>query len=193
MSLARISVTVAAGLVTAVTAMQAVAPNAIGSALAPTSSLARLISRTRSAKVQRPDARLRSGATIRAPRQTPSRSNGISGGASASVGIGVQLGPGARSRCPTCRCSGRRPVSSRSMIAEPGPRGSTVERRTPRGPGSATIDNHLQAFAAERQGVRRSDDAGERFLGGSASTCKMVTTTGALAMVSAHQPGDAGL
>ena len=134
MSLAIVSVTVAVGSITAVTAGQAVAPNAIGSALAPTSSLAWLISRTRSAKVQRPDARLRSGATIRAPRQTPSRSNGISGGASASVGIGVQLGPGARSRCPTCRCSGRRPVNSRSRIAEPGPRGSSNEAWPPRGP-----------------------------------------------------------
>ena len=153
MSLARISVTVAAGLVTAVTAGHAVAPNAIGSALVPTSSLAWLISRTRSAKVQRPDARLRSGATIGAPRQTPSRSSGISGGASASVGNGVQLGLGARSRCPTCRCSGRRPVNSRSTINEPGPRGSSNEAWPPRGPGSATIDHHLQAFAAERQGV----------------------------------------
>jgi len=180
-------------LVTAVTAGHAVAPNAIGSALVPTSSLAWLISRTRSAKVQRPDARLRSGATIGAPRQTPSRSSGISGGASASVGNGVQLGLGARSRCPTCRCSGRRPVNSRSTINEPGPRGSSNEAWPPRGPGSATIDHHLQAFAAERQGVRRSDDAGARFLGGSSSTCKMVTTIGALATGSARQPGDAGL
>jgi hypothetical protein len=29
-------------------------------------------------------------------------------------------------------------------------------RRPPRGPGSATIDHHLQAFAAERQGVRHA-------------------------------------
>ena len=31
-----------------------------------------------------------------------------------------------------------------------------------------------------------------RFLGGSSSACKMVTTTGALAACSARQPGDAG-
>jgi hypothetical protein len=48
-------------------------------------------------------------------------------------------------------------------------------------------------LAAERQTVRRSDDAGARFLGGSSSTCKMVTTIGALATGSARQPGDAGL
>ena len=46
--------------------------------------------------------------------------------------------------------------------------------------------------AAERQGVRRSDDGGGRFLGGSSSTCKMVTPTSALAAGSARQPGDAG-
>jgi hypothetical protein len=48
-------------------------------------------------------------------------------------------------------------------------------------------------LAAERQSVRRSDDAGARFLGGSSSTSKLVTTIGALATVSAHQAGDAGL
>jgi hypothetical protein len=134
MSPSTMVVDAAAGSARAVRAMQAVAPNAISSALAPTSSLAWLISRTRSEKVQRPDARRRSGATIWAPRQTPSRSSGISGGASAIMGIGVQLGLGARSRCPTCRCSGRRPVNSRSRIAEPGPRGSSNEAWPPRGP-----------------------------------------------------------
>jgi len=47
--------------------------------------------------------------------------------------------------------------------------------------------------AAERQGVRRSDDAGARFLGGLSSTCKIVTTIGALATGSARQPCDGGL
>ena len=51
--------------------------------------------------------------------------------------------------CRTSRCSGRRPVNSRSKFNEPGPRG----------PGSATIDHHLTAFAAERQGVRRTTRA----------------------------------
>ena len=57
------------------------------------------------------------------------------------------------SGCRTGRCSGRRPVNSRSRVNEPGPRGSIEIRRTPRGPGSATIDHHVTAFAAERQGV----------------------------------------
>ena len=35
-------------------------------------------------------------------------------------------------------------VSSRSMFNEPGPRGSTDERRAPRGPGSATIDEPIR-------------------------------------------------
>ena len=35
-------------------------------------------------------------------------------------------------------------VSSRSMFNEPGPRGSTDERRAPRGPGSATIDGPIR-------------------------------------------------
>jgi len=94
--------------------------------------------------------------------------------------------------CRTSRCSGRGPFNSRSVFNEPGPRGSTDEQRAPRGPGSATIDEHLTAHAAERQGVRRSDDGGGRFLGCSSSTCKMVTMTGALAAGSARQPGDAG-
>ena len=58
--------------------------------------------------------------------------------------------------CRTSRCSGRGPINSRSVFNEPGPRGSTDERRTPRGPGSATIEPHLTAHAAERQGVRRA-------------------------------------
>ena len=62
--------------------------------------------------------------------------------------------------CRTSRCSGRGPANSRSRVNEPGPRGSTDERRTPRGPGSATIDHHLTAHAAERQGVRRATTDG---------------------------------
>ena len=31
-----------------------------------------------------------------------------------------------------------------------------IDRRTPRGPGSGTIDHHVTALAAERQGVRRT-------------------------------------
>ena len=67
-------------------------------------------------------------------------------------GIGVERSPCRR----TSRCSGRGPVNSRSVFSEPGPRGSIDDRRTPRGPGSATIDHHLTAHAAERQGVRRA-------------------------------------
>jgi hypothetical protein len=48
------------------------------------------------------------------------------------------------------------------MIAQPGPRGPSDEQRTPRGPGSATIDHHLQAFAAERQGVGQTMERSER-------------------------------
>ena len=69
-------------------------------------------------------------------------------------GLGVERAPCRR----TSRCSGRGPINSRSVFNEPGPRGSTDDRRTPRGPGSATIEHHLTAHAAERQGVRRSDD-----------------------------------
>ena len=53
MSLARIPVTVTAGLVTAITAGHAIATNTSGSVSAPASSLGRLISRTRSARRQR--------------------------------------------------------------------------------------------------------------------------------------------
>ena len=67
-------------------------------------------------------------------------------------GIVVERSPCRR----TSRCSGRGPVNSRSTVNEPGPRGSSDERRPPRGPGSATIDHHLTAHAAERQGVRRA-------------------------------------
>jgi hypothetical protein len=44
--------------------------------------------------------------------------------------------------CRTSRCSGRRPVNSRSTFNEPGPRGSLDEERPPRGPGSGTIDHY---------------------------------------------------
>ena len=53
-SLSRIPVTAAAGLVTAITAAHKVATNASGSASAPTSSLGRLISRTGSSIRHRP-------------------------------------------------------------------------------------------------------------------------------------------
>ena len=68
-------------------------------------------------------------------------------------GIGVERSPCRR----TSRCSGRGPFNSRSVFNEPGPRGSTDDRRTPRGPGSAAIDHHLTAHAAERQGVGRTE------------------------------------
>ena len=53
-SLARIPVTVAAGLVTAVTTAHAVATNTSGSVSAPASSLGRLISRTRPVETRQP-------------------------------------------------------------------------------------------------------------------------------------------
>ena len=77
-------------------------------------------------------------------------------GPGSGSGIGVERSPCRR----TSRCSGRGPVNSRSTVNEPGPRGSTDERRAPRGPGSATIDHHLTALAAERQGVRRATTNG---------------------------------
>ena len=91
-------------------------------------------------------------------------------GRGSGSGIGVERSPCRR----TSRCSGRGPVNSRSVFSEPGPRGSIDDRRTPRGPGSATIDLHLTAHAAERQGVgqtgcgRKVDGSG-RFAGGSRS------------------------
>jgi hypothetical protein len=48
-------------------------------------------------------------------------------------------------------------------------------------------------FGDQRQSVRRSDDGVGRFLGGSSSTCKMVTTTGALPVGSARQPATRAL
>jgi hypothetical protein len=47
-------------------------------------------------------------------------------------------------------------LTSRSDVYEPGPRGSLDEERPPRGPGSATIDHHLTAFAAYRRTVRQT-------------------------------------
>ena len=85
-----------------------------------------------------------------------------------------------RPRCPcsksagcwlTSRCSGR---SRRREI------------------GVTSTNRSCGGLAAERQGVRRSADSNGRFFGGSSSTCKMVTTTGALAADSARQPADAG-
>jgi hypothetical protein len=83
----------------------AIVLDTVGSASAPASSRGWLVSRTRPARVRWPVPRRRSGATIRAPRRTRSGSTGNVCRASASLDLGGRLGPGARSRCPTCRCS----------------------------------------------------------------------------------------
>jgi hypothetical protein len=75
------------------------------------------------------------------------------------LGLGVRRGPGARSRCPTCRCSGRRPVNSRSKFNEPGPRGLSNEAWPPRGPGSGTIDHHLRPSPLNGKAFDKRDRA----------------------------------
>ena len=137
-------------------AAHAVASATILSASAPASSLGRLISRTRSANVRWSATRPRSSATIAGSTTNTIGVHRKSRRTKISLCFGERRRLGARSRCPTCRCSGRRPVNSRSTVNEPGPRGSSNEAWPPRGPGSATIDLHLQAFAGERQGVRQT-------------------------------------
>jgi hypothetical protein len=68
-----------------------------------------------------------------------------------------------RSGCQARRASNsRRPVNSLSKFNEPGPRGSQQFPRPLRSPGGATIDHHLRAFAAERQGGGRTAGRTER-------------------------------
>ncbi len=152
---ATMSVTTATGLVTTVAVVHAVAMNTVSSATAPASPLGRLIWRTRPARRQRP-------VLARSQRRDPDLTTNTIGVFRKSRGRKTRPGPrgprrpGARSdvqhavaadeglstlgRCPTSR--GR---AAHLMIGRP-----------PRGPGSATIDHHLTAFAAERQGVRRT-------------------------------------
>ena len=52
------------------------------------------------------------------------------------------------------------------------------ERRPPRGPGSGTIDHHVTALAAERQGVRQAAPLGRRaFLTGTGMEVELLTSS----------------
>jgi hypothetical protein len=86
-------------------------PTVIGSALEATSFLGWLISRSRLVKLQRSAARRRNGAPMRGPRRRPSGSFGQLVSAQTKFSLGGRLGAGARSRCPTCRFSRRRPTA----------------------------------------------------------------------------------
>jgi hypothetical protein len=143
------------GLVAAVAAGHAVATNTTGSASAPASPLGRLISRTRSARQQRPalgrsqrsDPDPSTNAirifrkswrlTVRRCRRKP-----------VSAGCAVPM-----SNMPLQRTKA---VSSRSMVNEPGPRGSSDDPNAAARPRQCYYRPSPTAFAAERQGVRRT-------------------------------------
>jgi hypothetical protein len=137
-------------------AAHAVASAAILSASAPASPLGWLISRTRSAKVRWSAARPRSGATMAGSTTNVIVVYRESRRTKISLGFEERRRPGARSRCPTCRCSGRRPVNSRSTVNEPGPRGSSDDPNAAARPRQCYYRPSPTAFAAERQAVGRT-------------------------------------
>ena len=58
-------------------------------------------------------------------------------------------------------------VSARSVFNEPGPRGSTDERRAPRGPGSGTIDEPIRPSPL----IGKSFDGQTMLVQGSSEAC----------------------